>query len=428
MRRSILVAIALLFGTLQPAEAGPKATFDLMSYEAPAGWTAGTSDGALTLTTVDAQKGTFAVVMVSPSTASAGSLPKDFEAAWQRVIVTTLGVTNKPQMSPGAAQNGWEALAGAATGSFEGTAAAVILVTMSGHGRTMSIVVATNSDTYGATIDTLLSSVEMRKPATKPPAVLTTTFDDGWTSTAEADWVRVARPGATVFLHYPVTHGDESRRDAIGYFWKKLVAPRYTIVKLYAHPRSALNFDYEFMQADAKDPSGRTVFVSLRVVSANGVARPIEVVTDSSGAFATLFPDQDKLAAIAGANRFAIGAELSGTWSGSTGASVSLVYVDTGLNAGMNAAVGSDVFTFGAKGVYASKHQGAFGRVGSMTTYSEKKKGKYTVAPWEITVKLSDGKVITYTAYYEMVRGQRVLHLQDKKYSGMAYTLVRDAR
>ncbi len=437
--RAVVVVLAVVLGLVSRAGAKPKATFDLMSYDAPAGFKSAPANGGLSLQAIDEKQATFAMIVVAPSTASAGSLDKDFQAAWASAIVPTFGVTDAPAMTPGSPEGGWDATSGAAKATVQGMPATVLLVVMTGHGKTMSIIIAMNSDTYMTAIGSFLSSVKLAKPAAAaaPPVPApaapptgggpTTTFDDGWTSRAEASWVRVTRDGATVLLHYPNDYTDASRADPAGYFWQQLVAPRYAVTKLYRTEYSAMSFPYYFLTADAVDNATKQpVFVALRVVSISGVAFAIEVVTASQAAFGKVFPDQDKLAAIVGANRFAIGGEVAGTWSGLSGSSASLYNASTGGYAGMSTITMSDVFTFGPKGAYASQHQGANTTAGNTSAYSVKKKGTYAVAPWEMTVKLSDGTTQVFSAYYEMTRGGRLLHIQDKKYSGINYTLKRD--
>lgn len=439
-----LLAIAVL---LAPSltHAAP-ARYDLMSYQAPKGWTVDTSKGVLTIQRVDLKKQTFAVILVAHNSESAGSLDRDFQAAWDTLIIPGFKVTDPPQMTPAETENGWQAKSGTAQGEANGAPAAVILVTGTGHGRTLNIVITTNSEAYTSGIQSFLSSVKMQKPSattttdaapapTPAPAPApataksggpTTTFDDGWTSMAETDWVRVTRPDATVYLHHAVALDDASRQDPAEHFWNKLVEPRYALSNKIARGYSAVNFPYYFVQADATDRATKaTGYVSLRVVTSNGVASCIEVFTPSRDAFTKLFPDQDKLAAITGANRFVIGKDIAGTWSSTTSGAINMYYVATGGSAGMNAASIADKFSFAASGSFTSEHKGATGMIGNQKTFNEKYKGTYAVSAWDLTVKRSDGTSSDYSAYYEAVRGGWVLHLQDKKYSGSTYALVR---
>ncbi|MCK6616664.1 MAG: hypothetical protein L6Q51_03380 [Cyclobacteriaceae bacterium] len=71
--------------------------------------------------------------------------------------------------------------------------------------------------------------------------------------------------------------------------------------------------------------------------------------------------------------------------------------------------------------------QGASGMVGSMQTYSQEYKGKAAVSNWEIILpNRFEGKTSAFHAWFEAVRGGRVLHLQDKQYTGSHYSLVKE--
>jgi hypothetical protein len=148
-----------------------------------------------------------------------------------------------------------------------------------------------------------------------------------------------------------------------------------------------------------------------------------------AAAYTQAFPSPDNLTAMRGANRFAIGADVAGTWSSSTSAGIDMYYTATGGYAGMNAASIADTFWFAAKGGYKSEHKGATGMVGRQQVFQAKYKGSWRrTGPWELVVKRSDGTTTVYDAHYEAVRGGQVLHLQDKRYSGSKYALVRTGK
>lgn len=436
----VLIVLLLLAGV---ARAAP-VTFETMTFESPKGWKVTTSSTGVQMQTADDRSGTFAMIVISPSAPSLQSLDKDFDTAWANVA-PMFKVTDAPAMVPGDTENGWASKAGSAAGEVGGVRAVVILVTMTGHGRAMNAVIATSSsEKYQAALQAFLASVKMGvpkgalpapTPTTAPGTASTTngagstvtTFNDGWTSTVEQHWVRATRPGHTVYLHYGVALDDESRRDITGFMWRTLVAPRYANLKnVNIAPYSELKFPYYEATAEATDRAGAAVFVLMRVTVGGGVARTIEIVSSSRAALDKQFPDRPSMLAIAGANRFSVGKELAGTWSRFTGASVDLYYVSSGGYAGMNAAALSDTFRFAGSGSYESEHKGAVGRVGNQNMFQERHKGVWSLtSPWEVTVNRSDKVVTVYDAWYEAVRGGRLLHLTDKKYTGMNYTLAR---
>jgi hypothetical protein len=442
VQRAVIVLVVLLGGL---AHAAP-ATFESMTYEAPKGWKVTTTTSGVQMQTIDEKAGTFALIVVAPAIASQGSLDADFDAAWSSSVAQMFSVSGKPDVLPGDTENGWSSKAGTATGKASGVDAVVILVTMTGHGRAVNVVIALNHDKYQAGAQAFLESVKMAAPKapvkTAPVAPTSgtssskngsgstsTTFDDGWTSTLEENWVRVARPGVTVFLHYGVALDDNTRRDPTSSLWTMLVASRYSNVKNYSAPtHSQLKFPYYEATAEATDRNGANVFVVMRLSINGGVAKAIEIVAPSRQAYEKQFPDRDAVLAIMNANRFSVGKEVAGTWSSTTGASVDMYYVATGGYAGMNASAAHDRFELDASGKYSSEHKGAYGRVGSQTVYQEKYKGTWSVTgPWEITVKRSDKtEASVFAVQYEAVRGGRILRMTDKKFSGTSYALRRD--
>lgn len=440
-----VVLVALSFAT---ADAGPKSTFGSLKYEAPAGWSVTqpkVAGDALTLTKIDKAKSTFVLSKLYPSIASTGSVDNDFQTAWKSVVLSSFTEVGSPQTNTAPETQGWKVMAGLATGTSNGVTAQIMLVTMTGRGKMVAILLVTNDYAgNGAAIGEFLGSLDLgaegtaAAPATTTaPATTdapaakgtrTTKFDDGWTSTAEANWVRVTRAEATVYLHYAVALDNTSRADIPNYFWKQLVAPRYQVQNFAVARYSAVNdFPYYYVTGNAiAKGSNKQVFLALRVVVNNGVASPIEVVTASEAVLTKLFPDQDKLAAIMGANRFGVSKDIVGEWGGANSAAVSMYSTVTGGYAGMDTASIADQFTFGANGSFVHVSKGGVGKAGGgMKTFQETSKGTYAINGWEITVKLSTGKTTVYTASYEMARGGEILHLQDKQYAGMAYAVMR---
>ncbi|HEY4059764.1 MAG TPA: hypothetical protein VGM39_24285 [Kofleriaceae bacterium] len=438
MKYAVAVVIALSFAI---ADAGPKSSFGPMQYELPAGWTATQPKDprdALTLTKVDNAKKTFVLAKIYPLAASSGSQDADFKNAWKIIVEPSFSNVAAPQATTGPEQQGWKAVAGISTGTYNNANAQILLITLVGHGKQANILIVTNDYAgFGEGIGQLVGSFDMsgfKDGATTlvtatpaPSGTRTTKFDDGWTSTAEANWVRVARSEGTVYLHYPVALDDSSRRDIPNYFWQQLVAPRYQLTNVAVSTYSATNFPYYYVTANGVEKtSNRKVFVALRIVVNNGTAFPIEVVTTSQAALTQLFPDQDKLAAISGANRFGVSADIVGSWGGANSASVNMYSTVTGGYAGMDTASISDEITFGPNNAFTHVSKGGVGKAGAgMKTSQETSKGTYSINGWEITVKLSTGKTTVYTASYEMARGGEILHLQDKQYSGMAYAVMR---
>lgn len=419
MPRLFLVLLVWLVPLVARAD-----SFDIVTYKVPAGWQAQQSNGSLVVAT---QAGTtFSAVTFMPSHASDGSADRDFQKTWAQ-LAPSFGVKSAPQLKTDKAR-GWDQVAGVAQGTFNNVAVQVILVQSTANGRTIAILALSNMQDLSGMV-AFLDSVDLDKgaapsqpPRSQAPAPAsggrTTTFADGWTARVDTDYVEVTKSGVRVRLHYPVKLDDQSRANTQQYFWDKLIGgyhPSNVRIATY----SAINFPYYFVTGDV-----RGGYVALRIIAENGTAYPIEVFAPSRADFERAFPDQDKLAAIRGANRFSVGADIAGHWTSSESGAVNLYYTGTGNYAGMNAAAVTNDFVFDRSGSYTSKTVGASGMIGNQQIGVEKHQGTWTASTWEITLK-NEKDTTAYDAYYEAVRGGLILHMQNKKFSGMAYALGR---
>jgi hypothetical protein len=142
-------------------------TYDLMTYAEPAGWQRSEDEG-LVLTKVDATDA-FAIIMAVPSSQSFGTVEKDFAAHWASTA-SSFQIRDAPQRTAaGVAGNGWQATSGVAKGTLNRVDTTVLLVSMTGHGRTAAMTIATSSDAYAPAIDAFLQSVTMRAPGELTP-------------------------------------------------------------------------------------------------------------------------------------------------------------------------------------------------------------------------------------------------------------------
>lgn len=142
-------------------------TFDLATYRAPTGWKKiNQSPHIAGYVTTDERKGTFCQLIIFPSTINEGSLQADFVSEWENLIVSSYHPSSGPRFTPMESRDAWSVLAGAAPFEFEGAESAAMLVTASGYGRCMSIVVITNTSIYEKDVRRFLESMVLSKPET----------------------------------------------------------------------------------------------------------------------------------------------------------------------------------------------------------------------------------------------------------------------
>lgn len=264
-----------------------------------------------------------------------------------------------------------------------------------------------------------------------------TNWDDGWVSTIEDDKVVVTKGNLRVHLYYALAYDDNSRSAGRDFFWDNYLTKEFRILsKQYRDNGQMITaFQAPYIEGTAIDPkTGKNCFLAYYVSSGSGFMFPVLAVAPDEATIRKTFPNAHKefdseLPGMSRYNRFAVSlTDIVGKWSGGGSAAMNLYNAYTGTYAGMSAVAMSDEFEFFANGDYRSKHQGASGMVGSMRTYSQEYKGKATISNWEIILPNRwEGKTSTYHAWFEAVRGGRILNLQDKRYSGSRYSLVKES-
>ena len=419
-------------------------TLDIATFTPPAGWKKQAKEGAALY--ADSTPKGYCLIAVYQSKKSSGNLEADFQSEWQELIVKPFRVTTQPAVQPGEESDGWKILAGTATFENEGVPTVALLTTSSGYGRTVSIVVLLSNQEYMPAIEAFLNSVKFTRPAVNnsristpagsAPAksggasgisLSTTNFEDGWTATIHDDYVLVSKGGTNVHLFYAVELNDQSRNDTAQYFWNTVVLPRYNVQSATPWPGPSYEFIY-FIEGSATDKrTGQSHYVAMRVVTVSGTAKVIVAAAPDKQSYSAAFPHPDKLSEMLNANRFAVTKQdLVGYWKGGFGGAVQLYNVYTGANAGVSTAAGSEEFTFDASGNYQSRLAGASGQVGSMKFYDAKYSGRFSVTNWEATLSNFNERATTgFDAYFEAVKGGRILHLTDKAAKGIQYHLVK---
>lgn len=165
--KRLLVLVALCSS---PALA-QRVSNDLLSYvPPPSSWTREVKPKSDTRYSIVNQR-KYCQIFVLEGTNSKGDITADFENEWQTTIVPSYGVTGPPQITQTDTEAGWQARAGVGSFEYEGGVSVAMLTTISGYGRTTSIVAVTNTEDYTPVIQSVLASVQMNKaPAARKAA------------------------------------------------------------------------------------------------------------------------------------------------------------------------------------------------------------------------------------------------------------------
>jgi hypothetical protein len=432
--------------------------FDIINYSLSTGWKKQATDKALQLTKQDEAKGTYCLITLYKAIDATSDSKTNFNAAWESLVNETLNITATPQMQPVSKDNGWEAQTGTAAFESEGSKGVAILVASTGFNKLVNILVLTNTDTWQNELGSFFESVSLTKPAggnsnnTRPvtqtvqPAAKTnytyntTNFDNGWVSTIHNDYVLVTKGEYKVYLSYAESFNESeysgTGREKRHHYWDNFVAKYFVTTEKRYNPGGALSdysSDYiEGWATDRQTNEKRYIAMILNILPYTGNLSVIIASAPDVQKLRQQFPKADvkypnDLLPMYSYNKFAIGKnDLAGTWSGGGGGTMNWYSTSTGQNVGATGAVMSDVFTFNTGNTYTSTHNGATGWVGSMNTYQQQYKGTYTVTDWTVTAtKRFDGKTTVFNAWFEVLKGGRVLHLEDQKYSGSKFDLFK---
>jgi hypothetical protein len=440
------LALAVLLPSLCLAQ---QETFDVLSFTAPAGWRREVKENVIIFSTVDQTTRAWSQIAVYRSTASKGTVARDVESEWQELVVKPLQA-GPPRVADGPPLGGWKMKSAVGTFSFKGNEGSAMLFTFSSGTRAASVMSTSNGRQFAAETSQFMGTLSLSgspargAPPPPPPTVMaappqaasgfafaSTNFDDGWVATEVREGVLVRKADTSVLLHFLVPFTDETRnlddQPRVLHFWNLLVSPRYTVPRVNVRSEPGYARIY-FGEGDGTDAAGQRVHVTLMISSENGAARCTELVAPDAATLARQFPTSERISQMATHNKFNVGArDLPGRWSSASSAYGQYVVASTGASAGMRGVSMNDKFIFKPDGTYHFEFIGASGQVGSQQILSEKKDGVFKLGNWELTTSDSDGKTTVYSAQFEVVRGGRVLHLQNKQFSGTQFHLTRVA-
>lgn len=434
-------------------------TYDIATYEAPAGWKKEIRNSSVYFSKVDG--GSWAQLLIYQHTASKGNIEADFQVEWDTLVAKPFSITDAPETTPPSTADGWAVMAGSGVWKFNDANVASMLTTYSNQKVRLSILCNATAKPYLEDYKKLISSLHLSVKDAAVNTVVTegpvapiatefkfnsTNFDDGWVGTVQQEWVQVTKPGINILIHYPNQTADAYNSNKIAgdnIAWNTLVKSKYSSISNLKEQGLQDYQSITFLTADGVDrKTGKNVFIVLfKKHFDKGNGRYMEIVADSKAIFEKEFGNAyinkstweyreqakswDKLANMQWRNKFALALnDLKGKWSASDYASVSYYYVSGGGYAGATATSIGYEFTFKGDGTYQSDQTGASGVVGNQKFSRQVYNGKAKVDNW--TISLSNrfkGATEKFDCYFEAIKGGRILHLTDKNKS--TYALVR---
>lgn len=154
MKRLLVLVVAVV-----ASSAGAKEAFDIARFVPPAGWQRNASPGLLGFQAPPGQGS--GQIFLFPSAPSRGSPEANFRAAWARLVAAPLAGLAPGAVRSEATPEGWTAVVGAAPYTKMGGSWRAVLLTATGHGRAMSVVVHLLGTAHDAEVDAFFRDLDL---------------------------------------------------------------------------------------------------------------------------------------------------------------------------------------------------------------------------------------------------------------------------
>lgn len=177
--KSILLFTLLL--VMSSASFAQKQTFDVVSYTPPNGWLQQKGESGVQLSITDKKTKAYAIVVITKVKVSDASVNENFTTDWNKLVKATVQVNAEPTISDMNIETGWNCVTGQANYTDGKNKGIATLITATGGGQTVSVVVMTNTSKYQEEVLAFVNSLQLAKPSkisTKNPIPATTNQAD----------------------------------------------------------------------------------------------------------------------------------------------------------------------------------------------------------------------------------------------------------
>jgi hypothetical protein len=164
-----LVPLFISVGLAQPAF-GQTQTFDIATFVSPRGWSQTQSNGILIVQDHRTVQGRvqFCQIYLFPSQPSSASATANFQAEWDAKVARKFGLASRIAPQPTTSPNGWTSLTDRADVVNQGVPLRVLLLTATGFGRYVSVIVSVSPNSYQAELMDFFKNLDLRAPAAGP--------------------------------------------------------------------------------------------------------------------------------------------------------------------------------------------------------------------------------------------------------------------
>jgi hypothetical protein len=215
LRKILLLQFILLMGMSGYTQ---KQTFDVVSYAAPGSWQQQQKEAFLQLSVMDEKTGAYSIALITKAIASEATAGENFTADWNRLIKAAVQVNTEPAMLEPTADNDWEIISGTANYVDGNQTGLATLLTATGGGQMVSVVLMTNTDKYQNELLAFINSLALAKAS--PGAATdkkTIAPSNANRSSIAGMWVFYNTESSGTYNGFPQLTGGYMRREYVFY-------------------------------------------------------------------------------------------------------------------------------------------------------------------------------------------------------------------
>ncbi|HMT72498.1 MAG TPA: lipocalin family protein [Chitinophagaceae bacterium] len=190
-----------------------KQTFDVVSFTAPKGWQKQQNEAGVQLSVSDKNTGSYAIAIVTKAAATDADANKNFTSDWNKLVKNSVEVNDAPTILEPSKENGWDVISGTANYTDGVQQGVATLLTATGGGQMVSVVLMTNTSKYQDELLAFINSLALAKVSANTSANNNAANTNSGNSSIVGMWVFYNTESSGYANGFPQLTGGYMRRE-----------------------------------------------------------------------------------------------------------------------------------------------------------------------------------------------------------------------
>lgn len=161
MKKTIISIYLFLIYAALTVSLSAQEKFDVVTFTAPKGWTKSVEQNAVQFTKQDGNA--VGIMMLFKSLPTDKDSKTTFDASWEAIVKGLFDKVDSPQMQPTMNENGWMIENGAAIVEKDGSKAVANLISATGGGKVVNLLIIFNNESFQTDVEAFISSLNLPK-------------------------------------------------------------------------------------------------------------------------------------------------------------------------------------------------------------------------------------------------------------------------